>query len=139
VEFFSGRIDEVKRLREKAERASAGALQIAFMVGERGIGKSSLATFVRVLTERDLGLFGVHTFLGGVGSLEEMVRRVFDRLLKESVEKAWFNRVKDFLGNRVKEVGLFGISFEFGAAKEDLTRLVHDFAPALRQLIKQFG
>lgn len=137
VEFFFGRLNEIKRLREKAAKAATGALQVAFMVGERGIGKSSLATFVRVLAERDPGLLGVHTFLGGVGSLEEMVRRVFDRLLKESVEKAWFDRVKEFLGNRVREVGLFGISVEFGAAEQDLTRLVHDFAPALRRLAKQ--
>lgn len=137
VEFFFGRYDEVQKLRGKTAKAATGALQVAFMVGERGIGKSSLATFVRVLAERDPGLLGVHTFLGGVGSLAEMVRRVFDRLLKESVEKAWFDRVKQFLGNRVREVGLFGITVEFGAAEQDLSRLLHDFAPALRQLAKQ--
>ena len=137
VEFFFGRIEEIQRLHGKAEKAATGVLQVAFMVGERGIGKSSLATFVRIFAERQPGLLGVHTFLGGVESLKEMVRRVFDRLLKGSVEKPWFDRVKGFLGNRVREVGLFGISVEFGAVEQDLARLVHDFAPALRQLMKQ--
>ncbi|MBI4459702.1 MAG: hypothetical protein HY648_06560 [Acidobacteria bacterium] len=32
---------------------------------------------------------------------------------------------------------MFGISLEFGAPTQDLTRMVHDFAPALRNLMEQ--
>lgn len=85
VEFFVERLAEIERLKKKMARAESGRLEVAFLIGERGIGKSSLASFVRFLAEREYQMIGLHTFLGGVTSLEEMARRVFDRLLKESV------------------------------------------------------
>ncbi|MBI3092313.1 MAG: ATP-binding protein [Candidatus Tectomicrobia bacterium] len=137
IEFFIGRLAEVSRLTDHAARAAAGRLQVAFLSGERGIGKSSLASFVRIITERDHGALGLHAFLGGVSSMEEMARRVFDRLLKESLGKSWEGRVTDFFGNHIKRVGLFGVSVEFGAPEKDLRRMVHDFAPALRNLMER--
>lgn len=139
VEFFVGRLAEVSRLKEKVAATTTGRLQVAFLSGERGIGKSSLASFTRFITERDNHVLGLHTFLGGVSSLEETVRRVFDRLLKESVGKGWHQRITEFFGNHIREVGLFGVSVEFGAPERDLRRMVHDFAPALRNLMRQLG
>lgn len=137
VEFFVGRLSEIGKIKDKVTSALSGRLEVGFLIGERGIGKSSLASFVRFLSERDHQVLGLHTFLGGVTSLEEMVRRVFDRLLKESVGKSWHGKIKQFFGNRIREVGLFGISMEFEAATQDLKRMVHDFAPALRNLVEQ--
>ena len=135
TEFFVGRIPEIERLRNSAGAAAAGRLQVAFLDGERGIGKSSLASMVRFLAERDQQLLGIHAFLGGVSSLEEMARRVFDRLLKDSVDHVWHEQIRKFFGNHVKRVGLFGVSLEFTAPRQDLMRAVHDFAPALRNLL----
>lgn len=134
VEFFVGRSSEVERLKKKVASAESGRLEVGFLIGERGIGKSSLASFVRFLAERERRMIELHTFLGGVSSLEEMVRRIFDRLLKESVGTSWHGKVKSFFGNHIREVDLFGISVEFGAPAQDLRRMVHDFAPALRNL-----
>jgi len=136
VDFFVGRLGEVQRLEKHVLTASAGHLQVAYVSGERGIGKSSLVSFVRRLVERK-GVIGLHTFLGGVDSLDEMVRRVFDRLLKESMEAPWYDKVRQFFGDHIRQVGLFGVSVAFGAPEGDLRRLVHDFAPALRNLMKR--
>jgi hypothetical protein len=137
LEFFVGRVAEVDRLRSAVSATANGRLRVAFLTGERGIGKSSLASFVRFLGERDDQVVGLHTFLGGVSSLEEMVRRVFDRLLKESIGKTWQGQVADFFGDHVRKVGLFGVTLEFGAAEKDLARLVYDFVPSMRRLVEQ--
>lgn len=139
VEFFVGRLAEVEDLRQRVKEAAQGRFQVAFLTGERGIGKSSLASFVRFASEKDEKVLGLHTFLGGVSSLEEMARRVFDRLLKESLDKSWFEKVKAFLGNNIREVGLFGVTVEFGAPEKDLRRLVSDFLPALRNLMERLA
>ena len=136
VDVCVGRLGEVERLEQQVLRANAGHLQVAYVSGERGIGKSSLVSFVRRLVERKR-VIGLHTFLGGVDSLDEMVRRVFDRLLKESIEAPWYAKIRQFFGNHIQEVGLFGVSVAFGAPERDLRRLVHDFAPALRNLMKR--
>ncbi len=137
VEFFVGRVGEIGRLRTAIAESALGRLRVAFLSGERGIGKSSLASFVRYLGERDEQVLGLHTFLGGVVTLEEMVRRVFDRLLNESLGKTWHDKVKEFFGNHIRQVGLFGISVEFGPSERDLNRMVNDFAPALRKLLER--
>jgi len=66
-----------------------------------------------------------------------MARRVFDRLLKESIGKTWEGKIRQFFGNHIKQLGLFGVSLEFEPSQRDMQRIVHDFAPALRNLLKR--
>jgi hypothetical protein len=140
IEFFVGRIQEVERILESAGRSVAQkSLERLFVCGERGIGKSSLCKFAITLAERNLSVIGLHVFLGGVNTLEEMTRRIFERLLNESIERPWYESVKQFLGNHVKQVGMFGITVEFDAPEKDLTRAVNDFVPALRNLLRQIS
>lgn len=137
-EFFVGRTPQVHRVTELVRTAVRGRqLRVGFLTGERGIGKSSLAALTRVLAHQKHSALGLHVFLGGVSSLEEMTRRVFDRLLKESQQYDWFAQVRSFFGDHVREVGLFGVSLEFRASSEDLRRLGHDFAPSLRRLLER--
>ena len=137
--LFVGRRPEIERLQGRAAAVADGRLEVAFLEGERGIGKSSLAAFARSIAERDQKLLGIHAFLGGVTSLDEMARRVFDRLLEESIGRAWEAQVKRFFGDHIRKVGLFGISVEFDAPERALRRIVHDFAPALRNLVRELG
>jgi AAA+ ATPase superfamily predicted ATPase len=137
IEFFIGRVAEIERLRSMVRSAQAGRFKIGFVTGERGIGKSSLVSFVRHLTERENSVAGSHVFLGGVKELHEMVRRTFDRLLKESIEKPWHSKVRDFFGQVVKEVGLFGISLQLELSTRDLATLTNDFVPTLRRLLQK--
>jgi len=135
LEFFVGRLAEVEKLIHAVKAATEGNLRVLFLTGERGIGKSSLAAFVRFIAERDHLVLGLHTFLGGVSTLEEMVRRVFDRLLKESTGKTWHEKIRQFFGNHIRQVGLFGVSVEFSGGEQELNRFVADFLPALRNLM----
>jgi AAA+ ATPase superfamily predicted ATPase len=137
LEFFVGRIAEIERLRSLVRAAAQGRFKISFVTGERGIGKSSLVSFVRHLAEREDSVAGVHVFLGGATGLTDMVRRTFDRLLKESIDKPWYEKVRFFFGNHVRKVGLFGASVELNVSSEDLNMIAQDFVPSLRRLLRQ--
>jgi AAA ATPase-like protein len=137
IEFFVGRTAEIERLRSLVGASTKGRFKIAFVVGEYGIGKSSLVSFVRHLSEREDSIAGTHVFLGGANGLQDMVRRTFDRILKESVEKPWHDQVRSFFGGHIKKVGLFGASIEFSVTQEDLAGLVGDFVPSLRKFLSQ--
>lgn len=139
LELFVGRQEEIRRLARSAEAAAHGQLQTLFIVGERGIGKSSLAAFVRTMAEHQFGMLGLHTFLGGVTSLEETVRRIFDRLVKESAGRSWFERIKQLFAEHIRQVDIFGVSIEFGPSSDELSYLVNGFVPALRNLLNQLG
>jgi len=139
VEFFVGRRSQVEEVASMVRAASKERFSIGFLSGERGIGKSSLASFVRHLCEYEHQVLGVHVFLGGVSELTEMARRTFDRLLKESVDRPWHQKVRTFLGNHVRKVGLFGVTVGFEAGMRDLEKLVHDFAPSVRRLAQELA
>lgn len=137
IDFFVGRIEEIKRLRSLVKAATQGRFKIGFVTGERGIGKSSLVSFVRHLCEREDAVAGAHVFLGGAIGLQDMIKRTFDRILKDSIDKSWSEKVTGFFGDHVRKVGLFGASVELNLKAEELSLLAHDFVPSLRQLVTQ--
>lgn len=125
----------------KAELARLLALTVGFIAGERGIGKSSLASFVRSLCEREGegAMVGCHVFLGGTRNLNEMMRKIFDKLLKESIDKPWYKRTTELFGNRIRSVGLFGVDVDLDLQEQDLSTLANDFGPSIREFIQQTG
>ena len=135
IEYFIGRVREVKRLRGMVKASTQGKFRIGFVSGERGIGKSSLASFVRHLSEHESQVAGCHVFLGGVEDLKEMLRRTFDRLLKESMDRPWHEQIKEFFGNHVRKVGLFEIALELNLKDSDLSTLANDFVPTVTRLL----
>ena len=139
IEFFVGRSSEIERLRGMVKASAQGNFRIGFISGERGIGKSSLVSFVRHLSEGESGVMGCHVFLGGVQDLNEVLRRTFDRVLKESTDKPWHKQVREFFGNHVRQVGLFGVTLELDLAERDLSTLAHDFVPTVIRLLDGIG
>lgn len=135
AELFVGRQEEVKKLVGSVKAATSGKLRTLFLTGERGIGKSSLASYLRLIAEHEHKVLGIHAFLGGVTTLDEMAHRIFERLLNESIGKSWWAKIRDFFGDRIRQVDIFGINFEFNPSERELSRIVRDFAPALRNLI----
>ncbi len=136
IEFFVGRSTEIERLRSMVRRSAQGTVSVGFVTGERGIGKSSLAAFVRHLVEQDSYAVGCHVYLGGVDEVPEMLRRTFHRLLNESIDKPWHQQLLGFLGNRVQRAGLFGITLDLKLTDDDLATLARDFVPSMKQLLE---
>ena len=134
VELFVGRETQIEEILRYARQACTGRLENIFLTGDRGIGKSSLAQFVKELCQKDCNMLGVHTHLGGVTTVDELVRRVFDQLLKEAHTQTWFSKIKGFFGNYIEDVGLFGVSVKFAPPKDQLDGVVRDFPAALRNV-----
>lgn len=135
AELFVGRQEAIERLRGLVRAADRGVFKAGFIAGERGIGKSSLASFVRHLCERESRVTGCHVYLGGVRDVPQMARRTFDRLLKDSIDRPWHRQVLEFFGDRVRKVGLFGVSVELALSDRDLDTIAGNFIRSIRQLL----
>lgn len=139
VECFVGRRAEIERVRDLVRAANDGRARVGFVSGERGVGKSSLAGLVRRLVERHEGVVGCHVYLGGVHTLEGMLQRVFDRLLKDSIERPWHRQMRDSLGERVRNVGPLDATLELRLDSDDLRVMERNFAHTIRDFLKKTG
>lgn len=137
VELFVGRAEQITEILRYVKQASSGKQENVFLAGDRGVGKSSLASFLRYLVATRENVLGIHVFLGGVSTLEEMVRHILDQLLKETKEEACFKHISKFFGKYIKEVGLFGISVSFNPPEQDLKDLVRNFPEVLGNLLEK--
>ena len=134
-ELFTGRIKEIEHLWGMVKASTHGQLRIGFVTGERGIGKSSLASFVRDLAEQESHIAGCHVFLGGIKDLQGMLKRVFNGLLTQNIDRPWHQAVRDFFGDRIRKIGLFGVTLELDLKSEDLDRLALDFVPTIMHFL----
>jgi len=133
-EFFVGRAEQVSLLVDRIRQTLSGRLEMVFVSGERGIGKTSLAQFVRWYVERELKIAGAYTHLGGVQEISEAVRRSVERLIQESDGKPWHQRLWDLLRSYIRQVGLFGVTIEFAPPPDLLSNSVRNFPHTLKQL-----
>lgn len=137
VELFVGRAEQIEEIIRHVDRTVAGKQESSFVLGDRGIGKSSLASFIRYYVTAKKNMIGIHVFLGGVSSLEDMVRKVFDELLKEASTQTWYQKVAQLFGTHIKQIGLFGISVTFNPPKDNLRELVREFPEALNNFLER--
>ena len=84
-------------------------------------------------------MVGIHVFLGGVTTLEELARRVLEELVREGWDQPWYARISNLLGDRVKRVGALGITIEFRPEPEDQTLLAHRFPEILGEFVARIA
>ena len=137
VKFFVGRAEELERLHAMVRASLRGRFKIGFVTGERGIGKSSAATIVRLRAEREDEVAACHALLGGVTSIKGFVRRTFESLLNDSIERPWHQRMIGMFGDRVRRVGLFGLTLELNLSSRELTECPSDFIASIRALLSE--
>jgi len=137
VELFVGRTEKITEILRYVTQASSGKQENVFLAGDRGIGKSSLAAFLRYFVATKRNILSIHVFGGGVSTLEEMVRHILDQLLKETKDEVWFKHISQFFGKHIKEMGLFGISVSFNPPEQDLKDLVRNFPEVLSNIVEK--
>ena len=139
VDFFTGREEQANILLGIVRKAATGTLQVAWIAGERGIGKSSLASLVGSVAEQNYKALVAHVHLGGVHELHEMVRESCVSLLKDNQSKSWSKKLWDVFGKKVKKVGAFSLEIELDIANEDLAATAGNFAESLNHILKNTG
>ena len=134
-EFFVGRTRQLDEIIRYVDQALSGKQESVFVLGDRGIGKSSLTSFLRNYVTTKKNMLGIHVFCGGTDNLRDLARRVFDELLRETRREKWYEKIAKLFGNTIKEIGLFGISVSFRPPAEKLEELVDQFPIALANLM----
>jgi AAA+ ATPase superfamily predicted ATPase len=139
VELFVGRKSQIEEILQYVERSKKGKQENIFLTGERGIGKSSLAKYIHEIATIKENYLSIHVLLGGVNSVDGVIFKIFDAILKESYKdkENWGEKIKDFFGKYIAEVGLFGVSVAFKPQQENLRDLKNNFTESLMNVIER--
>ncbi len=139
VESFTGRQDQVEELLTMVRLARKKKLQVGWISGERGIGKSSLAAFIGSLAERNEKAIVAHVHLGGVGNLGDLVSEAHVQLLKDNENKSWGKALWKSFGERIERVGMWGVDITLKATSDDLDATAGNFSDALGSIVHKAG
>ena len=140
IDLFAGRAEQVEELtRYIVQTERGGRQENVFLTGDRGIGKSSFASVVRELAYRRHNMLGIHVLLGGVTTVEELIRRVLEKLINEGLDQPWYEQVSERFGPYISKVGLFGFSVSFQPLQSDLSRIAGRFPEVLGELVTRIA
>ena len=134
IEYFVARAKEIERFQRAIRQTASGRNENLFITGNRGMGKSSLANYMKCVAEREYGFVGTHCHLSGVKSLEEMASAVFRGLLRDCSDSDLFGKLKSLFERYIKGVNLFGVNIEFTDDVAKQKELLNNFLPALRKV-----
>lgn len=138
IDFFTGRINEINRLLRAVKQVELGKPQAVFIQGEYGIGKSSLASFIRFVAEKEHTLLGIHVLLGGAETIEDVVTKTLETILKSQLYKQTASEnIRNFLARYIGKQEFFGFSIDFEKLKIDSPNLTKGFLPFLRELFER--
>lgn len=138
--LFVGRREQVAELRAMARKARRGQLQVGWISGERGIGKSSIAALVGALAEREEQAIFAHVHLGAVRELKDLARETHLQILRDNDEtKSWGKKLWSPLGKRIKRIGLYGAEIELNVPAAEWQGAVRNFTDTLGHIVKTAG
>jgi len=133
-EVFTGRSQEIERLRRSILQVTGNKPQAVFIGGARGLGKSSLARFCQFITEQDNTLVPNdvkflcgYSACGACDSVTDVCRLIIQGLTAKITEEDQLSKVRDFLGKYIKEatLGMRGLHVKVSLTrnKQDLEEL----------------
>lgn len=139
IEFFTGRFDEIQRIARAINQVELGKPQAIFLTGEYGIGKSSLASFMRHYAEVQNHLLGIHVFLGSAKTIDDVATKTVETVINTHIyEPTITEKIRNFLSKYISTQGIFSfISINLEALKADGPHISHGYLPFLHDLLSR--
>ena len=135
--YFKGRHSSIQKILRYYNNACDKDVQHFFLTGKKGIGKTSLAEFVKQYLEDNGNALGIYVSNKGQNSLEGLVTSIFEAFLN-NVEKGFFKRKFESLLGKIESIEFKGTKIIFKPDKETSKDLVNGFHYILNELLEEF-
>lgn len=133
--YFKGRHSSIQKILRYYNNACNKDVQHFFLTGKKGIGKTSLAEFVKQYLEDNENALGIYVSNKGKHSLECLVASIFEAFLN-NVEKSFFKKSFEGFFGRIESVEFKGAKIHFKPDEETSRDLVASFHYILNELIR---
>ena len=137
--LFVGREGQIQELLDAAQKAKRGNFQIAYVSGERGIGKSSLVKMALHVAATQRNAITAHAHLGGVSDFAGLGRRAMEAAAQDGIVRPWGGNLMKALGNRVEKVGMMGVDITLKASERDLASTGENLPREMAALANKIG
>ena len=137
--LFVGREAQVHRLLDAVKMARGGNFQIAYVSGERGVGKSSLAKAVLHLAEARLNAAVARANLGGVTDFAGLGLCALEAAARDNESRPWGARLLKVFGDRIERVGALGVDFKIKMPQRDLSAAGRNLPGEMAGLLRKIG
>ncbi|MDR0910990.1 MAG: KAP family NTPase [Methanobrevibacter sp.] len=138
-ENFKGRMDIIQNIIRYMPNVISGNAQHFFITGKRGMGKTSLANYVKQLVQKKFKMVGVHVTNDSLQDIESLISHVIEQLLNEIESETWSKKIFRKFKDNIKSVGAFGANIELKENKEEFIKSVkNNFPQFLSEMVKDF-
>lgn len=135
--YFKGRYSSIQKILRYYNNARHNDVQHFFLTGKKGIGKTSLAEFVKQYLEDKGNALGIYVSNKGQHSLEALVTSIFEAFLN-NVEEGFFERSFKSLFGQTESVEFMDTKIRFKPDEETSKDLVASFQYILNEIIEEF-
>jgi hypothetical protein len=120
-ELFTGRAAQIRRIKQRGvDQVAQGKPVSPFIQGEYGIGKSSVAQYIRAGAEQERNLHGIYAPLGRATSLNDVAAVIVEGVVSSGAHLSKRgDAVREWLKKYIKEVTLFSVMINVDALNED--------------------
>lgn len=129
---FKGREkDIVKIIRYMPKIINKGVPEHFFVIGKRGMGKTSFVKFVGNKVEEDFHMLPIYVNNEGRDNIEDLIQLILEGMFKELAKtKKGKKIIEDFIGN-INEIKLPGVGISLDNKKDFVKNVKNNFAEFL--------
>ena len=135
---FEGREGIIKEIVSYFPSIVCGNPQHFFIMGKRGMGKTSLANYISDVANKNYSMVTAHIMNDGVHSIEELLIQIIERILNSIKSEKWSEKIFKLFGDNIESVGLGGLNIKFKPSETELHNLKDNFAFYLCDIIRDF-
>ncbi len=135
---FKGREDIINEIIKYFPSINSGNPHHFFILGKRGMGKTSLANFISDIAYKNFSMITAHIMNDGVHSIDELITQIIERILNSIKSEKWSKKIFDLLKDNIESVGIGGLNIKFKPSDDELKNIKDNFAFYLSDLIKNF-
>ena len=107
-EKLEGRENIIEDYARFLSMAANGQPQHFYLNGNRGVGKSSVASYMIEYAKVRYNMLGIHIYNDGVHSIDDLIRNIVEKLLNEIKNDSESRKIIDFFKNNIETVGFLG-------------------------------
>ncbi len=135
---FRGRQETIVKILRYVNKAIKGETQHFFLTGNRRMGKTSVAEFVKYYAQVKFDMVGVYVSNKGNNSIEHLTSEIIEAILNELPSQNLLSKIEELFKNHVEIIDLPGVKFKIKTDEITQRSFKENFPDLLKELFAQF-